>query len=98
MTINVYDQGDLVRVSGLLESAAGVDTDPTALSVKYRKPTGVTTLVYLVDPALVRDSLGNFHVDISCDEPGIYDYRFESTGTGQAAAQGQFRVMPSRLD
>lgn len=92
---NTYDVGDLVRVSAAFTSG-GSAIDPTAVTAKVRDPSGnVTTLVYLTDGALVRDAAGAFHTDVNADEAGVWTYRFASTGTGQAAAEGTFRVRAS---
>jgi hypothetical protein len=89
---NTYDKGDLVRVSAAFTSA-GAAIDPTAVTAKYKTPAGTTTtLVYGTDGALVRDSAGNYHVDVDADEVGTWYYRFASTGTGQAASEEAFRV------
>lgn len=90
---NRYDVGDLVRVAGVFTNAAGTAVDPTAVFAKYKDPGGtITTLVYLTDLALVRDSAGNYHVDINADEAGRWCYRFYATGTGQSAEEGEFLV------
>lgn len=93
---NRYDVGDLVRASGSFTNAAGTAVDPTAVFAKYKDPAAaVTTLTYGVDAALVRDSAGNYHVDINANLAGHWCYRFYSTGTGQAAEEGTFIVDPS---
>jgi hypothetical protein len=51
-----------------------------------------TTLEYGVDPGLVKDSTGKYHVDVDLTEPGVWKYRWRSTGVCQAAAQEQFTV------
>lgn len=92
---NTYDVGDLIRVSAAFTSG-GDAIDPTTVTAKVKAPTGtITTLVYGVDGGLVKDSAGNYHTDISAAEVGTYAYRFQSTGTGQAAAEGAFRVRES---
>ena len=96
--INQWDQGDKVRVSGLVEDAAGVDTDPSVVKFTYRTPAGVvTTLTYGVEAALVKTATGQYYVDISADLPGVYTYRFWSTGNGQGASRGQFSVRKTEL-
>jgi len=91
-----YHVGDLIRISAAFSTAAGVATDPTAVFAKYRDPGGtVTTLTYGVDVALVKDSTGNYHVDINADEAGKWLYRFYSTGTGQAMDEDGFSVLAS---
>lgn len=95
---NSYDLGDLVRVSApftLVSSGAAVD--PTVVKCSVRDPSGnVVTYVYLTDAALVRDSAGNYHLDVDADEAGTWCYRWWSTGTGQAAEENQFTVRPAR--
>jgi len=96
VTIKVYQEGDLVRCSGNFKNTAGADIDPTTVRFKFTKPSGLTTTyLYGTDAQLVRDSLGNFHVDLSADEPGEWRYRWESTGTGQAAEDHEFTVSSS---
>lgn len=93
---NKYDLGDLVRVSVAFTNSAGTAIDPTAVLCQYKSPAGTTTaLTYGTDVALVKDSTGNYHVDIDCDEEGTWDCRYYSTGTGQAAAETSFRVRVS---
>jgi hypothetical protein len=91
-TRNAYDIGDLVRCTGTFASS-GTNVNPDAIMFKVKTPAGVvTTLTYGTDAALVRDSTGVYHVDVSVAEAGEYEYRFWSTGTGQAASEGQFVV------
>ncbi len=95
---NTYDLGDLVRVTGTFKNAAGAAIDPGTVAFKLRAPAGtVTSYVYGADSALVRDALGAFHVDVSAVASGTWHYRWESTGTGQAAEEGSFVVEGSAL-
>lgn len=98
MTINVYQKGDLARVTALFKNAAGTATDPTAVSFKYTKPSGTTvTLVYLTDAGLVKDSTGNYHVDIDITEAGWWHNSFIGTGAVQAVEHAEFNVMPKAI-
>ena len=90
---NVYDKGDLVRCSGAFTDAAGDACDPTGVVFKFQDPSGnETTYTYGTDSELVKDSVGNYHVDVDTDEVGYWYYRFEGTGTGQAAGEASFIV------
>lgn len=96
---NVYDLGDLVRVSGAFRNAAGTLIDPTTVGFEFRGPTGaVTRYAYPADPQLAKDSTGNYHVDIDASAAGTWHWRWESTGTGQAAEEGAFVVRESALN
>lgn len=90
-----YDKGDLIRCSILIK-VSDTPTDPTTLKYKVKDPAGTsTTYTYGTDAALVRDSVGAFHIDISVTLAGTYRYRWESTGTAQGAEEDTFVVQES---
>lgn len=91
--------GALVRCSAVFTTAAGVAQDPGAVRFRAKDPSGgVTEYVYGSDAELVKDSTGNYHVDVDADEPGTWYFRFAGTVSGQASAEGMFRVDSSRVD
>lgn len=94
---DVYDIGDVVRLAGSFQGSAG-PLDPGSVTGRFRiasaQPTSYT---YGVDPQLVRDAVGQYHFDVEATESGTWYYRFESSGIGQAAAEGTFRVRRSRF-
>lgn len=97
--MNIYDVGDPVRLSGTLTHIVGTAVDPDELTITVRDPAGVETeYVYGDDVEVVRDDDGEYHLDISVDAPGVWFYRFRSTGTGQASDEKRFKVKASRLD
>jgi hypothetical protein len=94
--VNQYDVGDLVRVTGTFTDAAGTAIDPTTVVFKVKKPDrSITTYTYGTDMQLVKESTGNYRVDISADVKGKYKYRWYSTGNGQAAGESEFEVIKS---
>lgn len=96
--MSTYDKGDLVRLSGSFTDENGVAQDPSVVVCQYKDPSGnTTTYTYGEDDELVRDSAGNYHVDVDADEIGVWSYRFYSTGSGQAAAEQQFSVKRSEF-
>lgn len=98
MTISVYQKGDLARITGNFKNAAGADADPTTVTFKYTNPAGtITTLIYLTDAALVKDSTGNYHVDVSINAAGMWYYRWQGTGAVETAQEGEFCVEPSGM-
>jgi hypothetical protein len=61
------------------------------LRASYRAPNGTTvTYVYGTDAALVRDSLGNYHLDVTTSADGTHKVRFVGTGTGASANEVAF--------
>jgi hypothetical protein len=94
--ITSYTKGSVVRIDGPFTDEASAVADPAAVLFRFRKPSGAeTTYVYGTDTQLVKDSVGNYHADIDADLEGLYYYRMWSTGTGKAAAEGEFFVQPS---
>jgi len=99
MSANVYDVGDLVRLSAIFKNAAAVDTDPTTVSVKVRNPSGVvTTLLYGTDAALVKDSTGNYHADITITAKGVWIHKFIGTGIVTAVEEAAFLARGSLVE
>jgi hypothetical protein len=95
--MNVYSKDSLVRVN-VTFALSGTNTDPSVVKAYYKSPTGVvTTLVYGVDNALVKDAVGQYHVDILAQIVGNWFYRFEGTGTLVAANEGEFVIQPSQI-
>lgn len=92
MTLNIYKNGQKVRCS-VAFTVDGVATDPTTVTCKVKDPSwNVTTYVYGTDVALVKDSTGNYHVDVTTDENKQWYFRFEGTGTCVAVEESSFRV------
>ncbi len=93
MPVKSYDKGDLVVLTAVFTDRNGAAIDPATVTFKIRDPSGaVTTYVFGTDAELVKDSVGNYHVDVSPSVNGDYLYRYESTGTGQAAEEGKFQI------
>lgn len=96
--MNRFDKGDLIRLTATFKNTSGEVIDPAALTFRTLSPTGtIVVLVYATDAALVKDSTGVYHVDVSAAEPGVWGYRFAATGSGQAAAEGEFWVDQSKF-
>lgn len=90
-----YDVGDVARVSAAF-TTSGSAVDPTTVTVTTQTPAGVsTTSTYGTDVALVKDSTGNYHLDLSLSAAGKYRWRWTSTGTG-AASEESFLIVRHR--
>lgn len=99
LTVNRYTIGALVRSSAVFRDAnTEAVIDPTVVLFRARKPNGtVISYTYLTDAQLVKDSTGNYHVDLNADASAIWRCRWYSTGTGQAAAEDEFVVAASKV-
>lgn len=92
MASGPYDIGDKVRVSGTFKDVDDNLVDPSAVVIKFKAPdTTITT------PAVSHPGTGIYYADQSITAPGKWFYRIESTGTGQAAAEGSFDVVVSNF-
>jgi hypothetical protein len=99
MANNVYDLGDLVRITATFTLDNATLIDPTVVNFQYKLDTGdKITKVYGVDAGVVRSSLGIYYCDINCNTVGLWHYRAYSTGNGQAAAEGSFTVKASHFE
>lgn len=88
--------GSVQRLTINLQSTAGVDTDPTALTFKLMDPMGTeTTYTYGTDAQIVKTSTGDYYVDVVPDRGGRWFYRWVSTGSAAGAQEGNFIVQAS---
>jgi hypothetical protein len=92
--IDTYDQGVIVRLHAVFDvPATGVLYDPAVIKARVKIPAGTyTEYTYGTDAALIRDGVGQYHLDQSTDTSGRWAYRFFSTGAGQAAHDRVFIV------
>ncbi len=79
--VDYEPEGVLVRVQ-----LAPTDDDPTPTEESWE---------YGTDPEVVRDAYGKYHLDYVPATAGIWEFRFEGTGTEPVAAEGKFRVQAS---
>lgn len=94
--IEHHDVGDLVPLRAAFTNAAGAATNPATVTFRVARPNGtVTSYVYGTDAALVRESPGNYLVEVLADEAGYWQYRFEGTGAVAQSEDGLFVVDPS---
>lgn len=91
--INQYWLGSLVRVSNVFKDVAGAPADPETVNVEINKPDRTSqTYVHGTDEEVVKDGVGQYHMDVNADQPGEWSYRWFSTGAGQAVDVDSFLV------
>ena len=92
MAANVYDIGDTVRLKGAFTNDAGAATDPTAITLTVKDPTGaVTTYTYAL-AQVVKSATGIYYYDLLISKAGDWYYRFEGTGAVATAGEEYFTV------
>jgi hypothetical protein len=92
-----FDVGDVARAAVVFAPVAtGTPTDPTAVTCRVMAPSGtVTTYTYGTDTALVKDSTGTYHLDITLTEPYTWHVRWQGTGAVATAEEQTFYVRQS---
>ena len=104
-TITV-DIGDTVRDAVVFKDINDVETDPTTVKYKFKTAAGSTAIyIYGTDAEVVKDSTGNYHVDLPITAAGsdqvnkqrTWHTRWEGTGTIVAAAEGTITVRSSQF-
>jgi hypothetical protein len=94
MPFNIYDLGDLVKVTAAFSNKqTGEAIDPDVISVSIKTPAGVlTTYTYVADASLVKDDIGQYYAMVNANEPGFWKYRWWSAGFGQTAKEKEFKI------
>lgn len=89
-----YDVGDVVRLTATFsEVASGAAVEPDGVEFLVRAPDGtVTTYTSATTPAVATDVPGTYTLALDSLSVGTWRYRVQSTGSGQAAAEGVFVV------
>lgn len=72
------------------KNAAGVLTDPTTVTLLWRRHGETDTTWTVTAGQIVKDSVGVYHADIPVTEPGLHYFRWVGTGAVVAAAEGTF--------
>jgi len=90
---NSYDVGDVVRCSVEFKDANDLPADPTTVTINVcAAGQALTSYVYTVDPEVIKDGVGQYHIDISATIAGDWYYRWIGTGALVAAEEGRFHV------
>jgi hypothetical protein len=89
MSMTIYESGSLVTTSAAYVNEAGAPTDPTVVTLKYKKDAGATTTVTYPSGSVIKDSTGAYHADLDTTGftgPGLQQWFVEWTGTGAVTA------------
>lgn len=100
--MTTYMSGSLVRVSSTFTNISGVATDPTTVTLKYKKGSGsVTTLTY-AGAGITKSATGVYYVDLDTTgwagpDTQLWILEWIGTGTVVAIASDSFKVIPPAI-
>lgn len=94
MPVEQFLLGKLYRARGTFRDADEALADPTTVTLHVRPgPVAAWETYTLADAEVTRESLGVFFRDLTLDTPGMWAWRWESTGNPTTADQGVFDVV-----
>ena len=97
MAANSYEVGDTTRLAGAWTNPKSTPNandpfDPTTIKISYRTPSGtLMTKEFGVGTEIVKDSVGNYYMDVALTESGRWYYRTYSL-TEQASDENYLEV------
>jgi hypothetical protein len=97
--MQAYYTGQSVRLSAsFTDPETELPYDPATVSFTCRPPSGVAlSKTYPENPDVVRDGVGEYHLDLIAAEPGEWHYRAQGAGGGQAADECMFVVTATEV-
>lgn len=90
-------QGTRVRFSAGFQTLAGMATDPTTVTLTTLNPAGVQTAYTYAGGDIVKDSVGNYHIDLTLSTAGEWAASWTGTGALVAYDEWDFDVLRSRF-
>ena len=95
MSSKSYITGEVVRIALSLANTLGAAVDPGGLLIKvHAAGQAIVTYTYGVGIMIVRDALGEYHIDLPLTTTGTWVYRWEFSGANAGANEGSITVDP----
>ena len=92
MSATEYDVGDRVTIQATFTDENSVLTDPDTVQLEIKNPAGTVTT-----PSVSNPSTGVYEGSVLFDADGLWWYRWEGTGTVDAAEEGSMSVRESQF-
>ena len=81
--MQAYNVNEVAVLPCKCKDVGGAYVDPIVLVFNLTKPDGTfITYTYGTDLELIKDSVGNYHVDLTMDSVGFFRYKYVPTGGG----------------
>ena len=94
--MKIFQLGSRIRLAETFtDLIAGTLTDPTAITLKMRDPSGAETPYVYGGGQVLRDSVGVYHCDLTLGIPGKWFARWVAAGALVAVDEQIFTVSPS---
>jgi hypothetical protein len=93
---NIYDRGDIVRLTANFTDINNTVADPTNITLRIKQPDA-SVAMYSYPGDVTKDSTGIYHFDFAITEAGDHYYRFEGSGSVTTAAETLFHVYKSNI-
>ena len=90
-----YTAGATVRMAVNVQ-VDDVDTDPTTLTLYVTDPSGTATSYTYAGEGITKDSVGDYHKDLTVTTVGKWWYGFKGTGDAAFYEETWFRVEDAR--
>jgi len=92
VAVTIYDTGDIATIAAVFKDAAQTLADPTAVTATVRAPDNTIASYTVTAGQIVKDSVGNYHLDVACTQVGDYFGDFVGTGAVTATVPFVFSV------
>jgi hypothetical protein len=91
--IREYAFGSTVYVELEVEDLDDQDVDPTAVTIRFKKPDGT-----VVGPfAPTKEAVGHYSYAVVGDQAGVWAWEWLGAGANAGASDGQFRIRKRRV-
>lgn len=92
---DLYFVGSVAQVYVNIAEIDGTPADPGGLLLRVKAPNGAMIVLDYQAAEILRDRVGTFHADLTCDVAGIWAWRWELSAPNAGAIEGVFRVQRS---
>jgi hypothetical protein len=94
MAVTEVVVGQEVRITATFTNSAGTLTDPTTITIEYKKPDGTVVTGTYAGGQVIKSSTGIYYRDVTpaIGEEGEWLTYYAGTGTIDAAENGRFHV------
>lgn len=96
MNVNTYDKNQTVRLSARFE-VSGADTDPTTITLMVKNLYDAAISYTFAGGEVSKLTTGRYYRDVKLNHSGDWFYRWEGTGTVEAAAEKTLHVNDSEF-